>query len=339
MTPPPPPLRWGAEALWEQLLPELPGLSVEVVARISSTNTALLERARVATDAREVGELAQVRRSTESQAFGRRAADMQPCLLVAEHQTAGRGRQGRPWQAVAGSSLTFSLALPLCPPDWSGLSLAVGVALADALQPLDSAQPERAPRVMIKWPNDLWLIDANADAKADANVDSGAHANADAGESREVVGRKLGGILIETVSSGSQRLAVIGIGINVLPMAMTTAEASTGFACLHELDAGVSAPQVLARVALPLVVALHQFERSGFADFAERFAARDVLFQRRVTTTQPGLPEGVALGVSDSGALQVLTPAGVHAVSSGEVSVRPGMAGESPPARAPETPC
>src|SRR5256885_9498073 len=129
------PLHWGAEALWEQLTPLLPGLSVEVVARISSTNTALLERARIVTPAAEEGDMAQVRRSVESTAFGRRAADLQPCLLVAEHQTHGRGRQGRVWQAAPGASLTFSLALPLAPKDWSGLSLAVGVTLAEALDP------------------------------------------------------------------------------------------------------------------------------------------------------------------------------------------------------------
>ena len=104
------PLRWGAESLWEQLTPQLPGLSVEVVARIASTNSALLERARIVAPSSDDGDVAQVRRSVESSAFGRRAADLQPCLLVAEHQTHGRGRQGRVWQAAPGASLTFSLA-------------------------------------------------------------------------------------------------------------------------------------------------------------------------------------------------------------------------------------
>ena len=93
------PLHWGAETLWAQLEPELPGLSVEIVARISSTNSALLDRARVAGDVAEEGDIARVRRSVESSAFGRRQADLQPCLLVAEHQTGGRGRQGRVWHA------------------------------------------------------------------------------------------------------------------------------------------------------------------------------------------------------------------------------------------------
>src|SRR5438105_5161940 len=154
------PLRWGAEALWEQLTPLLPGLSVEVVARISSTNTALLERARIVQPAGDDTDAAQVRRSVESTAFGRRAADLQPCLLVAEHQTHGRGRHGRLWQAAPGASLTFSLGLPLAPKDWAGLSLAVGVALADALDPPAEGQP---PRIAVKWPNDLFLLDEQHD--------------------------------------------------------------------------------------------------------------------------------------------------------------------------------
>ena len=84
-------LRWDAETLWEQLVPLLPGLSVEVVRSTPSTNTALLARARVSPDVEVAGREAQVRRSVESAAFGRRAIDVAPCLLIAEHQTSGRG--------------------------------------------------------------------------------------------------------------------------------------------------------------------------------------------------------------------------------------------------------
>ncbi|HEV7914738.1 MAG TPA: biotin--[acetyl-CoA-carboxylase] ligase [Albitalea sp.] len=297
------PLRWGAEALWEQLTPELPGLSVEVVARISSTNSALLERARIVMpSAADDGDTAQVRRSVESTAFGRRAADLQPCLLVAEHQTHGRGRQGRVWQAAPGASLTFSLALPLSPKDWAGLSLAVGVALAGALDPLADGG---MPRLGVKWPNDLWLLDEGGG------------------------GRKLGGILIETVTAGARRLAVIGIGLNVLPL--STAEAATGFASLQELDPEVSAPQVLSRIAKPLVEALRRFERDGFAAFAGAFAPRDLLHGRSVRTTHPEVPEGRAEGLAHDGSLLVRTPDGsVKTVASGEVSVRLQQAGEPP---------
>ena len=292
-TPTPIPIQWGAEALWEQLVPLLPGLSVEVVHSTRSTNTALLERARAVPDTGPGGLDAIVRPSVESGAFGRRRIDLQPCLLVAEHQTAGRGRQGRAWHSSPGSSLTFSLALPLAVADWSGLSLAIGVALAEAL---DEVPAGGRPRIGLKWPNDLWLLD------------------------QPDTPRKLGGILIETVTAGSQRLAIIGIGLNV--QRFDPVDASTGFAPLYELDASATAPAVLARVALPLVQGLQLFEREGFAAFAERFAARDVLNGRRVTTTLREVPQGVARGVSAQGELLVETDRGLQPVASGEVSVR-----------------
>ena len=292
------PLHWGAEALWQQLRTLLPGLSVEVVERCSSTNTALLERARVVMRPEADSSEVLVQRSVESAAFGRRAADVQPCLLVAEHQTGGRGRLGRGWQSMPGASLTFSLSMPVERADWSGLSLAVGLALAEALDPVQEAA---APRVGLKWPNDLWLLDAP-------------HA-----------GRKLGGVLIETVAAGAKRLAVIGVGLNVQPMQAT--EVGTGFACLQEIDAQVEAPAVLHRLALPLVQAIRRFEAEGFAGFVAAYSRRDLLLGQPVRTTQQGVAEGVAEGVDERGALQVRTPAGLVAVTSGEVSVRLGADG------------
>ena len=292
-------LPWQADELQTQLAAEWPGLVVEVLAEAGSTNTVLLDRARapLASDAD-----VQVRRSVESAAFGSRESAAAPaaCLLVAEHQRAGRGRQGRHWQAAPGASLTFSLGLPLAAPDWSGLSLAVGVALCEALATGSSAGPQLA----LKWPNDLWLLDGPID--------------------RLGAGRKLGGILIETVAAGARRQAVIGVGLNVAPF--DAPDARTGFASLHELDPVLTAPRVLARVALPLLRALRQFERDGLAAFADRFASLDLLHGRAVSTTSASVPEGIACGVSASGALRVRTGAGTGAsiteVSSGEVSLR-----------------
>jgi BirA family biotin operon repressor/biotin-[acetyl-CoA-carboxylase] ligase len=144
-------------------------------------------------------------------------------------------------------------------------------------------------------------------------------------------GRKLGGLLIETVSAGALKLAVVGVGLNVLPMSLDEVQASSGFACVHEIDATATAPAVLARVALPLVEALQQFSRSGLAGFAERFAARDVLRGRMViagigaggeaAAPADGL-SGVADGVAGNGALRLITADGLREVISGEVSVR-----------------
>lgn len=310
-------LHWQADALWQQLEPHLPGLSVEVLARAESTNSLLLDRARLGGGRHDApvstpGELDAIRRrglGTEGAGgpFGRRTGDTQPCLLVAEHQTLGRGRQGRSWQSAAGASLTFSIGLPLAPRDWCGLSLAIGVALADAL---DAPEPGRtAPRIGLKWPNDLWLYE---------------------GPGR---GRKLGGVLIETVAVGQRRMVVVGIGLNVLALREPGAlgSLSSGFASLCEIDAQVTAPSVLHRVALPLVRAIRQFEREGFAGFASAYARRDLLRGQPVRVLGlrgESLVEGVAEAIAANGALRVRDGAGTtHDISSGEVSVRlPGSA-------------
>lgn len=304
-------LTWGAEALWRQLDPLLPGMSVEVVAHVDSTNTRLLDRARMYSGQRDApvsrpGDLQGgppgVERSTP---FGRRMADVQPCLLVAEHQTRGRGRLGRNWVSSAGASLTFSLSLALQPADWSGLSLAVGLALAEALDPLpaDGSQP----RIVLKWPNDLWLLDAAE------------------GPGR---GRKLGGVLIETVSVGQHRMCVVGIGLNVWPQPVdesgglaAPAPLTHGYASLSEIDPTLDAPGTLARVAAPLVQALLRFQAAGFAPLAAAYARRDVLLGQPISTTQPDVPEGIADGVDERGALRVRRGA-LHQLISGEVSVR-----------------
>ena len=253
---------------------------------------------------------------------------------MAQEQTQGRGRQGRAWHALPGSSLTFSLGLSLAPQDWSGLSLAVGVALADALDPARdqaSGSETAAPRILLKWPNDLWLRDGQA-----------------AGG-----GRKLGGVLIETAhawtddpptalvgaqpasgpSTGPRRLqeprtpariCVIGVGLNIGPqLAVTVEQAATGVACLQEMEPQATAAQALARVVLPLLQAVRRFEQSGFAGVAHAFARRDLLHGKAVSTTLPDLPEGTAQGVDDAGALQVRAPDGaLRSVVGGEVSIR-----------------
>ena len=263
--------RWPAEAIWEAVAPALPGFTVEVLPEIDSTNTELMRRAR--------------------------AGQHEPTLLVAERQTAGRGRLGRVWDgghtanATELPSLMFSLGLPLAPRDWSGLSLAVGVSVAESL---DAA-------VRLKWPNDLWLADD----------------------------RKLGGILVETASFApaqpgevALRYVVIGIGINITPRTLGAGGGlSTQPAALHELVPGIDAPGALARVAAALVATVQAFEVYGFAPFQARFNSRDVLLERAVRLSDG--TEGSAHGVDESGALLVHTAQGMQAITSSEISVRP----------------
>lgn len=120
---------WPLEQLRQTMPVELVHLEMEVLPQIDSTNSELMRRAR----------------------DGRVA----PVLLVAERQTAGRGRLGRHWFSAAQDNqapqtvpcLTFSIGLPLMPLDWSGLSLAVGLSIVQSLH----------PALRLKWPNDVWL--------------------------------------------------------------------------------------------------------------------------------------------------------------------------------------
>ena len=282
---------WRFDVLRSVLESLLPGIDVELRQRCRSTNSELMDRLRQADGGGVPG------------AASRREADMRPCLLVAVEQTAGRGRLGRVWRSVPGDSLTFTLALPLAASDWSGLSLAVGAALADAIEPLRAGV---APRLGLKWPNDLWLLDPMPGADAAA-----------------VAGRKLGGILIETVQRGDARWAVIGVGLNVAaPQGLTSDDAAYGVAGVREIDPAATAPALLARVAPALVQAVQCFEREGFAGFRIAYASRDVLAGRPVRTTQEGMPEGVARGIAPDGGLLVETGRGLATVRSGDVSVR-----------------
>lgn len=275
-------IRWPAEAIWEAVSPLLPGFTVEVLPTIDSTNTELMRRAR--------------------------SGRCEPTLLVAEQQTAGRGRLGRVWQSDVGASLMLSLGLPLAPKDWSGLSLAVGVSVAESLQPVLPPQGASHPaRVGLKWPNDLWLGGAGGD-------------------------RKLGGILVETASfvapqamapspagASAARYVVVGIGINVLPRSSEGMSMPPG--SLQEVEPGLDAPTALLRIVQPLVGMLQSFEGYGFGPMQPRFAARDVL-QGRAVALSDG-QSGTAHGVGEDGALLVHTPGGMQAITSSEISVRP----------------
>ena len=267
---------WPAEDLWLAMVALQPGLTVEVLPEVDSTNTELMRRAR--------------------------AGQTEPVLLVAETQTAGRGRLGRPWHGEAGHALTFSLGLMLQPADWSGLSLAVGLSLAQSLD------PQGALGVRLKWPNDLWV------QRPQTTSGWG----------------KLAGILIETaLPSGMRcgsdqvrdqgRYCVVGVGINIAP---PVAEGlSTAPLGLQDLQSGITAPEALMTVAEPLLATLLAFERTGFAPLQNNFNARDAL--RHLNVTLSDGRHGVARGVNATGAMLVDTEQGQEAISSAEVSVRP----------------
>lgn len=216
-----------------------------------------------------------------------------PTLLIARSQTAGRGRAGRSWLSSPGKSLTFSLAWKFHQPVHAlmGLPLAVGVAIADALEMFNVT-------VRLKWPNDVL-----------------------------VEGRKLAGILIESASAGrtphDASWAVIGIGINMAVTESMTAEIGRPVASipwLAELDQDILMANLLSSLAETLV----KFEHEGLAAFTQRWNALHAYAGSAVTIVDNGslLHEGVAIGIDDTGRFLLDTTAGRIAIMAGDVSLR-----------------
>jgi BirA family biotin operon repressor/biotin-[acetyl-CoA-carboxylase] ligase len=211
---------------------------------------------------------------------------------LAERQTAGRGRRGRQWASPLAAHVYLSLSRRFDGglAALQGLSLAVGVATADALQALGYAQ------VGVKWPNDLV-----------------------AG------GRKLGGILVEIGGeAGGPMRVVVGLGLNVAMPASAARGIDQPWCDLASLaDAPPSRQQVCVAVLDALLPMLARFEREGLAPFLEGWARHDVLAGQRVRL-QVGdrVVEGVACGVAADGALVLREADGERHHHAGEASLR-----------------
>ncbi len=295
-------LDWRAPALQEALNAWCPGMLVEAVAQTGSTNADLMEVAR--------------------------QGDFRPRVRLAQSQTAGRGRLGRVWHSEGGSSLTFSMGLVLRPRyDWGALSLAVGHALANALQDWPQGRPPAGQGwLMLKWPNDLWWVNP-----APCSVQDRA------------AGRKVGGVLIETLplpagyAQEGARWVVIGVGLNVRspkPPTLATLAGNPDTASLAAAAIDEWAPELTVshcwHAVVPAVLeAVLRFQDEGAAGLVPAVEERDLLVGQPVSISAgPGQPLrlGHCLGMDVDGALRVRDEHGaVVRIVAGEVRVRPAI--------------
>jgi len=211
-------------------------------------------------------------------------------VLVADQQTAGRGRRGRQWQSAPGSSLTFSLLWRFAREQrLEGLSLSVGIAIVRALAVLGVSD------LSLKWPNDIWLM-----------------------------GRKFGGVLVEVVHGKHGDMAtVIGVGLNLQRNPDWDEQLGASYAALAEVQDGLARETVLAAILSELLAVLDVFAREGFAALVDEWMRYHAMLGNEVSIEQSGLVRyGRCGGIDALGRLEVDTGEGLLRVFGGEVSLR-----------------
>jgi len=211
-------------------------------------------------------------------------------VVIADQQTAGRGRRGRVWQSPRGENLYMSMGLALKGgfSALDGLSLVLGVAVAEALERLG------ARGVGLKWPNDIFAGDA-----------------------------KLGGILVELqgeLQEGVVRI-IAGIGINVHMSGVEGVDQPWSSLALAYPQVQWSRSKIAGAIIDAVVAAAETFSAEGFGVFRERWQERDI-FRGRNLLALGGKATGIGFGVDEAGNYLLRTDDGLIPVRAGEISLR-----------------
>lgn len=214
-------------------------------------------------------------------------------VVIAETQSAGRGRMGRGWHSPPGVNLYTTIILrPQIPmAEVPRLSLVAGVATAEALEDV-------APGIIaLKWPNDVWLN-----------------------------GRKAGGIIAEAVTDRAQRLdsVLLGIGLNLnlalkdVPLELRERAISVRIATGRECDRVSVANSLIIRLNSRYMETVTQ----GFAAVRPIWERYSGLTGKRVTVVDAGArEEGVVKGIDTDGALLLETASGTRRIIAGDVTL------------------
>jgi BirA family biotin operon repressor/biotin-[acetyl-CoA-carboxylase] ligase len=215
-------------------------------------------------------------------------------VALTDHQTAGRGRQGRRWLSRPGSSICLSIAYTFNgrPPELPAATLPVGVAVVRALE--DAG----IPGARLKWPNDIVIQNG-----------------------------KLGGILTEVHTGARDKTSiVVGIGLNVdVGDATLLDPAETGIGAVRDIASVVSGAPPDANVIVAALIervldSLVRFEADGLEPFIEAWQRLDWLRGQRVTIEAgPRRIDGVCEGIDVDGALILSDGSSRQRILSGSV--------------------
>lgn len=195
-------------------------------------------------------------------------------IILAERQTAGRGRRGAAWFSPVGESLAFSILLRPTESKalWPRLALAAGLAVAEAVESFGLVTG-------IKWPNDIWI-----------------------GQ------RKAAGILVEA----GMDFAIVGIGLNVNSVDFPSEVSEIATSMKLEASRSFSQEEVLAAIILRFSLRRQQID-AGFSELISAVRLRCVLTGQRITLTNANGPQvGTMEGIADGGELLLRTDRGLE---------------------------
>lgn len=214
-------------------------------------------------------------------------------VVLAEMQTAGKGRRGRAWISPYAANIYASVVWPMQRPmhELNGLSPYLAICVVEALHAMG------LPALNLKWPNDIYCNH-----------------------------KKLAGLLIECSGelSGTCKV-IVGLGVNVAMKNYRNIEIDQQWTDIKSnmSDWDLSRSQVAAQLISTVVTGLREYEKKSLADMVQRWTRWDLMCGSEINIlSESAVQQGIARGIDAEGCLLLETKQGIERISVGEVSMR-----------------
>ena len=210
------------------------------------------------------------------------------CICLTESQTKGRGRNSKEWQSPKYENIYMSISFSTN----QDLKFFSSFSLVTALS-VQKALTKHKFDTKIKWPNDIYINS-----------------------------KKVGGILIETLSKDKNNIVVVGIGLNVFMKSNSKIDREWTSLILENESISIDRNKIISDILNELLVDKKTFEERGFGVFSNKFNELNILKNKKVSLSNSQYDDVVALDVNEDGSLNVKTKSEISKIFSGEVSIK-----------------
>ena len=209
-------------------------------------------------------------------------------ICLTESQTKGRGRNSKEWQSPKYENIYMSISFSTN----QDLKFFSSFSLVTALS-VQKALTKHKFDTKIKWPNDIYINS-----------------------------KKVGGILIETLSKDKNNIVVVGIGLNVFMKSNLKIDREWTSLILENESISIDRNKIISDIVNELLVDKKTFEERGFGVFRNKFNELNILKNKKVSLSNSQYDDVVALDVNEDGSLNLKTKGEISKIFSGEVSIR-----------------